>query len=768
MGFPDPLIGQQLGDYRILSLLGRGGMARVYRGYDDKLERFSAVKVIDAGLIAGENEDEYRQRFLREARAIARLNHRNIVGVYQFGEVDQLVYMAMAFIEGRDLGHIVRDGGPPLTLPQIVRIMHDMAGALDYAHAGGVIHRDVKPSNIMVTPEGAAVLTDFGLALSVPEGSIGATFGSAHYIAPEQALSSANAVPQSDLYSLGVVLYQLLAGRVPFDDPSAMSVALKHLSEAPPPPRVYNSSISEGVQRVVLKMLEKEPRDRYSSGEEMVRALEAALDLPAESAKNGDKGNEKASVLPPLSEGGTPLGSPKTIMFPEPGREFTPERPTQDTQPPAIKRMSDTGRVPMPVNPPANPPSSLPGAAPSGTSSGASSGTGSNSGSQQVKPFLTTDELPAVQPDWSPLSPPKTSTGSQPSVPGSLPAMPAARSSRMGLIIGGVVAAMLFILLAVIVANNASQALNATALGADGTPTLDDGTTNSANADGGTRVAALGETTAEAVAEANAEGTSEITAEGTTAEATAEVTSVATELLTRRPRVSPTPAGNDAAVVTADATVEADDGTPELATDDVTAQASAQGSDATPESFITPTRTPRVTGTRTRTPEQTPEQTLELTSEQRPESTAALPTEEGSPGEAGGVVLRYDGESLLLVNRSGRSVNLESLRFVRTGQSGTPSYEGAQWDTRLLSVPPRTCLQIWRFDRVSFLEQPPECTTRFWRGVGQLRWFWFSTDTDITFDVLVRGEVRATCPVAAAPVAGAITPTLECTIPLDE
>ena len=280
MAATDPLIGKQLGDYVIKDVLGYGGMARVYRGYDARLDRFAAVKVIDAHLISGDDAEEYRERFLREARAIARLNHQRIVGIYQFGQVGVLYYMATVFIEGRDLRHILKDyahQGKMMPQAQILSIIRDIAGALDYAHAGGVIHRDVKPSNIMVTSEGQAVLTDFGLALSVPEGTIGKTFGSVHYIAPEQAVSSAQAVPQSDLYSLGVVLYEMLTGRVPFDDPSTMSVALKHLTDAPPRPSAFNPHLSSEVEAVVMRTLAKEPRDRYPSGEALTQALAAAF-----------------------------------------------------------------------------------------------------------------------------------------------------------------------------------------------------------------------------------------------------------------------------------------------------------------------------------------------------------------------------------------------------------------------------------------------------------------------------------------------------------
>ena len=149
----DPLIGKQLGDYQIVEILGRGGMARVYKGYDARLDRYAAVKVIDASLLATENEDEYRQRFQREARAIAKLNHPNIVGIYQFGDYENLYYMAMVFIEGRDLGQLLKDRNTTLNNEQILRIVRGVGSALDYAHANGVIHRDVKPSNIMVTAD---------------------------------------------------------------------------------------------------------------------------------------------------------------------------------------------------------------------------------------------------------------------------------------------------------------------------------------------------------------------------------------------------------------------------------------------------------------------------------------------------------------------------------------------------------------------------------------------------------------------------------------
>ncbi len=309
-----------MGDYTIESLLGRGGMARVYQGYDANLDRHAAVKVIDSFLLNSDDSDEYFERFQREARAIARLRHPNIVGVYQFGQYDDQVYMAMVFIKGKDLRQVMKENiaNETLMAPALVlKVMNAMTSALDYAHREGVIHRDVKPSNILVMQDGTAVLTDFGLALNTSDGTIGNTFGSAHYIAPEQAVSSANAVPQSDLYSLAICLYEMLTGRVPFDDNSAMSVALKHLSDPPPPPRQLNPNIPEEVENVLLKALEKEPEDRYETLTAFYEALKVAFESTslhtlgdtnanASIPRSMDLGNETASDPTPRSRPSIP------------------------------------------------------------------------------------------------------------------------------------------------------------------------------------------------------------------------------------------------------------------------------------------------------------------------------------------------------------------------------------------------------------------------------------------------------------------------------
>jgi serine/threonine protein kinase len=274
----DPLLGQQLGNYLIQQALGQGGMARVYKGLDVSLKRPVAVKVMGEAL---RQSDLYAQRFEREAQAVANLHHPNIVSIFYFGNHDSLYYLVMEYIDGTDLEVVMRnyaDHQELMPYADVMRILEAMASALDYAHEQGVIHRDVKPSNIMVERNGRPVLTDFGLALRVSEGTVGDTFGTPHYISPEQAQNSANAVPQSDLYSLGVIAYEMLAGTVPFDDPSPTALAMQHIMAAVPSPRLFNPKLSEGVEQVLFKVLAKEPSERYGTGVEFVRGLRESLE----------------------------------------------------------------------------------------------------------------------------------------------------------------------------------------------------------------------------------------------------------------------------------------------------------------------------------------------------------------------------------------------------------------------------------------------------------------------------------------------------------
>ena len=273
----DPYIGQQFGDYVIQELLGKGGMARVYRALDPNLNRVAAIKVIDPGVA---NDPEYTRRFKREAQAVAKLSHPNIVNIYQFGVASDIYYMAMAFIDGVDMGWLIEDyrrENRLMSYDSLLRIIGQITSALDYAHSQGVIHRDVKPSNIMVTTQGRAYLTDFGLVRDVAIPTLGEIFGSPQYIAPEQAINSAKAVPQSDLYSLGVMIYEIVVGRLPFESENSNEIAMMHIEQMPPQPRLINPTLSPAIESVVMRTLAKDISARYQTGAELFSALRQAV-----------------------------------------------------------------------------------------------------------------------------------------------------------------------------------------------------------------------------------------------------------------------------------------------------------------------------------------------------------------------------------------------------------------------------------------------------------------------------------------------------------
>lgn len=274
----DDLIGLELDGYEIQTLLGRGGMARVYRGLDIALNRYAAIKVIDS---RGEDDVDYEGRFKLEARAIAQLHHPNIVGIYRFGQHDGVYYMAMHYIDGGDLGQVIKAylaKNQLIAHKEIENIISQIASGLDYAHSKGVIHRDIKPSNIMLDKTGkVATITDFGLALMQSEGTRGNIFGSPHYVAPEQAISSAGVVPQSDIYSLGVMLYQMLTGNVPFNDETPMQIAMAHMSKPLPHPQDINPNLPDVFVPILTKALEKDPKNRYATAKALGDDLKQAV-----------------------------------------------------------------------------------------------------------------------------------------------------------------------------------------------------------------------------------------------------------------------------------------------------------------------------------------------------------------------------------------------------------------------------------------------------------------------------------------------------------
>ncbi len=265
------------GRYRAEKRLGSGGMAEVWCAEDDVLGRRVALKLLGSRFA---EDDDFRERFKREAQAAAGLAHPNIVGIFDRGEWDGTPYIAMELVEGRTLKDLVRERGP-LPPDVAINLTIQVLGALGFAHRRGIVHRDVKPQNVILDHEGQAKVADFGIARS--GGSemteTGTILGTVQYASPEQAQGQPVS-PRSDLYSAGVVLYELLTGRVPFEGESVVAVALKQVSEPPVPPSQLRPGISPALEAVVMRALEKDPARRFAGADEFVAALEAARRAP--------------------------------------------------------------------------------------------------------------------------------------------------------------------------------------------------------------------------------------------------------------------------------------------------------------------------------------------------------------------------------------------------------------------------------------------------------------------------------------------------------
>nr|MDQ6914677.1 protein kinase [Actinomycetota bacterium] len=259
------------GRYSILSRLGSGGMADVYCAQDLQLGRKVALKLLYRRFA---EDEQFVERFKREASAAAGLQHPNVVGVYDRGEFDGTYYIAMEYLEGRSLKQIVQDEGP-LAPERAIELVVQILRAARFAHQRGVIHRDLKPHNVIVDEEGRVKVTDFGIARAGASDmtETGSIMGTAQYLSPEQAQGHAVSA-QSDLYAIGIVLYELLTGRVPFDGDSPVTIALKQVSELPVPPSAYNAAIPPELDALVLRALEKDPARRFTDAEEMSGALE--------------------------------------------------------------------------------------------------------------------------------------------------------------------------------------------------------------------------------------------------------------------------------------------------------------------------------------------------------------------------------------------------------------------------------------------------------------------------------------------------------------
>src|SRR5512139_2653150 len=334
----DPMIGRTIGKYRIVEHLGRGGMAEVYKAYQPNLDRYVAVKMMHTFL---SDEKEFLARFEREAKVVATLRHPNIVQVYDFDVEGGVYYMVMEYINGESLRtrlQILEDNGGWVSLDDAARIILAVGSALKYAHERGMVHRDVKPANVMITLDGQVILTDFGIAKIVSASNLtasGAMVGTPSYMAPEQGMGQPGD-ERSDIYSLGVMLYQLVLGRLPFDADTPLAVVLKHINEPLPLPKTLKPNISDDLNRVIMKALAKDPNDRYQKVANLTADLRKAMgmspeDSHADAAKSsgiklagatmvGRVGGgvtplpRAVPVVAPLEQSGTQVAAPKTVV----------------------------------------------------------------------------------------------------------------------------------------------------------------------------------------------------------------------------------------------------------------------------------------------------------------------------------------------------------------------------------------------------------------------------------------------------------------------
>jgi len=266
------LIGQSLGRYHILEQLGEGGMATVYKAFDTRLETDVAVKVIRTENLTLGTMERALKRFEREAKALARLTHPNIVKVTDYGEYEGKPYLVMPYLPG---GTLKQRLGKPIPWQEAARLLIPIAEALDFAHSQNIIHRDVKPSNILLTQSGQPMLTDFGIAkiLDLEETQdltgTSAAIGTPEYMAPEQATAK-TVDRRADIYSFGIVFYEMLTGRKPFVADTPMAVLIKQATEPLPSPRRFVPNLPDAVEKVLIKALEKQPENRYQSMKEFM------------------------------------------------------------------------------------------------------------------------------------------------------------------------------------------------------------------------------------------------------------------------------------------------------------------------------------------------------------------------------------------------------------------------------------------------------------------------------------------------------------------
>jgi eukaryotic-like serine/threonine-protein kinase len=261
--------------YRIEKLLGEGGMGRVYKAYDKELNRTIAIKVVRPGAM---EEADALERFKQELVLASKISHKNILRIHDLGEVNGVKFITMAYVEGQDLHQIMKDN-PKLPLERVLKFATQLAGALAAAHAENVVHRDLKPQNILVDRNDQVSISDFGLAKSFAEGAVGMTqtgafLGTPRYMSPEQAEAKA-ADGRSDLYAYGLILYEMVTGDVPFTGESTLKMMYQRLVEVPKSPRATDPDIPNWLDRVIMRCLERDPKDRYQNAYDILADLQA-------------------------------------------------------------------------------------------------------------------------------------------------------------------------------------------------------------------------------------------------------------------------------------------------------------------------------------------------------------------------------------------------------------------------------------------------------------------------------------------------------------
>ncbi|MEO0564114.1 MAG: protein kinase, partial [Chloroflexota bacterium] len=302
--------GAQIGAYIIDGQVGSGGMATVYKAHHTRLDRDVAIKVMHPSVQADAN---FATRFDREAKIVAALEHPHLVPVYDFDETDDQPYIVMKYIDGPTLKDVLAER--TLTLSEIVDILDAIADALSYAHAKGVLHRDLKPSNVILDEQHTPYLTDFGLARGAGHGdgslSAGLIIGTPNYVSPEQAEGSGSITASTDVYTLGVMLYEMVVGRLPFVGANPYTTIHKHIAEQPPIPSEINPEIPVQVEMVLLRALEKDPADRYASPRALADAFRAALEAAGLTELSPDRSGVWEPSSAPVAQPATGAAAPR-------------------------------------------------------------------------------------------------------------------------------------------------------------------------------------------------------------------------------------------------------------------------------------------------------------------------------------------------------------------------------------------------------------------------------------------------------------------------